>query len=221
MSNNLGISVCIDLHTIAHFFEVVRLQTDTGLWISCFTENEMTSHLLIVTENFLGEAHFKPYNNPSLLEHVALAVERAAHIVPGNSNMWFPIARFYFAMLQVLYADGGDQARRQISRLARYHGFASAWTQVSINARPLNPEGIFPPRRNAQLLQKPCACRGCSKIIWRGDFFQLTNGLVAAGVVQKYALVNPFDGYRSMFCDFCRQGCGSPWGTNVPRAPHN
>lgn len=216
------ISRLIDMHTAAHFFEVDALKDRTSRPVSGAVTELVRRHLLIVTEGPEGPARFTQQNIPGLLEQTTLAVLRAAPIVPSNDDMWFSTAILLRTMPQVLrYADRGDQFRQQLLRLRSIGAFASAWERAILDVTPACLDGVFPASPDWALQYADCSCAGCNKGVWRRDLVERSAAEIAGGAVQEYALINPFDGFKTMFCDFCARHCGEPWSqVRKPCVPH-
>lgn len=221
-SADRGISDLIDLHTIATFFEIDRLQRHIIALVTGFIASSLQDYFLIFSDGSTGSAHFRQINISVQLEQTAGAIERAAGLVPHDSHIWILSARYFLAMRQVL--DGthsGEQARQLIARLNPTVPFAHACLEVSLNTRPAGLKGIFRAPVDWNLQCVVCSCTGCSNVIFARDLVAQKADDLASGAIQKYALVNPFDGYRTVFCDFCRKRCGVPWaGGNTPCVPH-
>ncbi|KAL1859809.1 hypothetical protein Daus18300_009399 [Diaporthe australafricana] len=213
------IPALINLCTIAYFFEIQHLQDRIPVSMSKVMREELRTSLLVFNESSAGPARFKQYDKASLLQQTALALEKAANIVPATSVLCHCSATFLRAISGMLDdTDQGNEAKQHIWALNRFPAFVHAWISTDTNPQL---EGIFPAATVDSDGGKECACAGCSKRVRREDVVRLTDAEVALGEAQEYALVNPFDGYRTLFCDFCRRGCGVPWArTNVPRAPH-
>lgn len=223
-TSNTCVSRLIDTLTVAHFFEASRLQDAMNYYLFHACDQLMKRHFLIVTKGCPGLLRLKPINIPAgLLEQTTLALRRAARIVPANSNMWYHAALIFHAKWQVLDSgDGGDRLRQQLSQLSSIGAFTAAWLEATTRKLyPIDLDGIFPVAMNLASQRAECACPGCNNGIKRTDLVERTAGEIAGGAVQKYALVNPFDGYKTMFCDFCLRRCGTPWGHhNKPCVPH-
>lgn len=212
----------IDVLIVAHFFEIGHLQdlTNRFLYGACIALEKR--QYLVFTKGSPGPVQFKQHNVPGLLEQTTLAIERAARIVPASSGMWFSIAILFRAKRQVLEdVGGGDQVSSMLLRLSSIGPFASAWTKATRDVKPGRLDGIFPSSPNWALQHTECACTACTNGVWRRDLVERTAAEVAGGAVQRCALVNPFDGYKTVFCDYCRRHCGYPWGRgNKPCVPH-
>lgn len=223
LSADRGISELIDLCTVATFFGVPRLEHFVKAVLNNYHATILRNCFLVFSEGSTGSAEWRrQFNLSSQLQHVADAVERAAPIVPHNSYMWIPAARYFLALRQVLDGtDGGEQAMHVIARLNPIAPFAHACLEVSLNIRPASLVGVFRSPVDWNLQCEVCACTACSNVIFARDLIARREDDIAEGAVQKYALVNPFDGYRTLFCDFCRTRCGVPWaGGNKPCVPH-
>lgn len=218
------ISIFIDMHTIGHFFEIERLQHFSIAGVGRQISALLARFFLITTEGCPGSAQFRQPNIRALklLEETAEAVRRAAGFVPPTSALWYRTARFFLAMRHVIdFIDGGDRVTQQILRLAHIGPFAQALVTAGSHCLPAGLEGVFQTAMDWDLQHADCACTGCSNIIWRGDLVNRTPVEIAAGEVQKYALVNPFDGFKTVFCDYCSRHCGVPWDDgNKPCVPH-
>lgn len=222
-NDDCRIPAVINLYTIVYFFEIQHLQDRISVWTMTVITEELRKSLLVFNESVAGPARFKQYDKLRLLQQTALALERAANIVPGTSDLWRSLAAFLHVILGMLdHTDHGNEAKQHVLRLYRFPAFVYAWFSVDTSSRRPDLEGIFPPATRDSDEGKECACANCRKRVRREDVVRLTDAEVARGAGQKYALVNPFDGYRTLFCDFCRQRCGVPWArTNMPRAPHD
>ncbi|KAK7735497.1 hypothetical protein SLS63_003967 [Diaporthe eres] len=218
------ISILIDMHTIGHFFEIERLQHLSIAGVGRRISALLASLFLITTEGCSGPAQFRQPNirGLKLLEETADAVRRAAGFVPATSALWYRTARFFLAMRHVIdFIDGGDRVTQQILRLARIGPFSQALATAGVYCLPAGLEGVFQTAMDWDLQHADCACAGCSNIIWRGDLVKRTPVEIDAGKEQKFALVNPFDGFKTVFCDYCRRHCGVPWDDgNKPCVPH-
>lgn len=217
-----GISVFVDLHTVAHFFEIEVLQKSTADWVSMQITTVFKGCFLIFTEGSPGSTRFKQPNIAGLLEQTTDAIRRAARIVPPTSEIWIYTARFFLSMRHVTdFLDGGDRVRQQILRLTHITPFVHALVRADLYSQSAGLEGVFQTAMDWNLQHADCACTGCSNIIWRGDLVKRTAAEIASGAVQKCALVNPYDGFKTVFCDFCRRRCGVPWDNgNKPCVPH-
>lgn len=221
--NAACISRLVDFLSVAHFFEVGPLQIGISRYLSSACRKFMQLHLLIFSKGPSGSLRFKQLVKvPGLLESTTYALIRAASIVPANSDMWFSTAMVYRTMRLVLEsAGGGDQVTQQLLRLSSISAFASAWVRATCELKHPFLDGIFPQSPNWALQSTDCACSACKKRVWRKDLVERTAAEKAAGAVQKFALVNPYDGYKTVFCDYCLHNCGVPWGSgNKPRNPH-
>lgn len=216
------LSAFIDLHTLAHFFEVERLQEYTAGCISTQISTCFQGLFLIFTDGSPGSARFQQRNIAGVLEQTVDAITRAARVVPPTSALWIRTARFFLTMRHVTdFPDGGDRARKQIMRLTHIAPFVYALVRADLYSQSAGLEGVFQTAVDWNLQHADCACTGCSNIIWRGDLVKRTAAEIASGQAQKYALVNPFDGFKTVFCDFCSRRCGVPWDNgNRPCVPH-
>lgn len=212
----------IDLLTVAHFFEIGHLQDLTNRFLSGACKELSKRQYLVSAKGATRSLQFKQQNIPGMLEMTALALQRAAHVVPANSDMWFSVAALFRAKRQVLECvDGGDQLGAVLSRLSAIGPFASAWVKATCHLKPGSLDGIFPSSPNWALQHTECTCKACTKGVWRKDLVERTAAEIAAGAVQRYALVNPSDGYKTVFCDYCRRHCGFPSRRgNTPCVPH-
>ncbi|KAG6363671.1 hypothetical protein INS49_008772 [Diaporthe citri] len=216
------ISIWVDLHTVAHFFEIERLQQFTAACVSTQITTLFTRFFLISTVGSPGSAQFKQPNIPGMLEQTADAIARAARVVPATSGLWVRTARFFLTMRHVTdFLDGGHRVMQQILRLNHIGPFAHALVRAELFCQSAGLEGVFQTSMDWNLQHADCACTGCSNIIWRGDLVKRTSAEIASGAVQKFALVNPYDGFKTVFCDFCSRRCGVPWDNgNKPCVPH-
>ncbi|KAG8165297.1 hypothetical protein KVR01_005572 [Diaporthe batatas] len=223
LSADHGISELIGLCTVATFFGIPHLKAIVISGWNFYHTTLLKNILLVSSEGSTGTAQWmRQANLSSQLQHVADAVERAAPIVPRDSHMWISVARFLLALRQVLDGtDGGEQVRQVIARLNPIAPFAHACVEVSLNIRPASLVGVFRSPVDWNLQCETCACTACANVIFARDLVARTADEIAGGAVQKSALVNPFDGFRTLFCDFCTQRCGVPWaGGNKPCVPH-
>lgn len=210
------------MHTVAHFFEVKRLQKFTADYVSFHITTVVQRLFLIFTDGSPGSARFKQPNIAGLLEETTDAIRRAAPVVPPTSELWTRTARFFLTVRHVTdFVDGGDRVRQQILRLTHIVPFVNALVTADLHSQPAGLEGVFQTAVDWNLQHADCACASCRNIIWRGDLVERTAAEIASGQAQKYALVNPYDGFKTVFCDYCSRRCGVPWDNgNKPCVPH-
>lgn len=224
LSPDRGISELVDLCTVATFFQAPRLEQLAKTTLNNLHATLLRDCFLVFSDGCTGTAQWtgRQFKFCSQMQRVADAVERAAPVVPRDSNMWIAVARYFLALRQVLDGtNNGQQVSRVLARLNPIVPFAHACLEVSLTIRPASLVGVFRSPVDWNLQCEVCACTACSNIIFARDLIRRTADDMAGGAIQKHALVNPFDGYRTLFCDFCRERCGVPWaGRNKPCVPH-
>jgi hypothetical protein len=218
-----GISELIDLHSVAVFFEIRRLERYMIGLVGGYLVSAWKNSFLIFSDRTMGSPRFRQINIYGELEQTAGAIERAGRLIPRDSYMWILCARYLLTMRQVIDGTDGtcsNQVNRIIARLNLTVPFAHACLEVNIQIRPASLKGVFRSAVDWDSQCEICACTGCDKVIFPRDLVERKANDLAAGAVQEFALVNPFDGYRTMFCGYCRNRCGVPWGGNRPCMPH-
>lgn len=222
LDNAACITRLIDILVVARFFEIGPLQENINQSLFSVCMKFVQQHFFIFTKRPAGPLRFKQYNIPGLLESTTPAIFRAAPFVPANSRMWSSVVLVYRTRRQVDdFTDVGEQVNQHIRRLSSISAFASAWLRATFTLKTVSLDGIFSQSPNWALQTADCACSACSMRVWRRDLVERLPGEVATGAVQKYALINPFDGFKTVFCDYCFRNCGVPWGNgNKPCDPH-